>query len=440
MKMLLSLLVLLPLVAAFPVEDAFPMPEAEPSPTKHWGLLVAGSNGWGNYRHQADVCHAYQILHKNGIPDERIVVMMFDDIANNEANPTPGVIINRPNGSDVYHGVPKDYTGKNVNPKNFLNVLSGNKAAMNGIGSGKVIDSGPNDHVFVFFSDHGAKGLIAFMDDMLYAKDLITTLKSMSAAQKFQKLVFYLEACESGSMFENLPNSINIYATTASGPDKSSYACYFDKKRNTYLGDVYSVKWMEDSDKEDLTAETLQKQFKIVKRETNTSVVHQFGDLKFDRDTLNNFQGNGGPSVPGKPLPNVPLDAIDNRDVPLDLLFRRFEKETDPVQKKWLMEQVAELAQMQQGVHSLMYGVTRSLVGENSTMIDSLINTRGRPIKNWDCYKAVTQTYREQCYTISQSHYAWGQVHVLGNLCEMKFGAPRISNRLQVMCSEQRGR
>ena len=40
------------------------------------------------------------------------------------------------------------------------------------------------------------------------------------------------------------------------------------------------------------------------------------------------------------------LDAIDNRDVPLDLLFRRFEKETDPVQKKWLMEQVAELAQV----------------------------------------------------------------------------------------------
>lgn len=26
------------------------------------------------------------------------------------SNPTPGIIINRPNGSDVYHGVPKDYT------------------------------------------------------------------------------------------------------------------------------------------------------------------------------------------------------------------------------------------------------------------------------------------------------------------------------------------
>lgn len=47
-----------------------------------WALLVAGSNGYYNYRHQADVCHAYQILHRNGVPDERIVVMMYDDIAN----------------------------------------------------------------------------------------------------------------------------------------------------------------------------------------------------------------------------------------------------------------------------------------------------------------------------------------------------------------------
>ena len=35
------------------------------------------------YIFQADVCHAYQILHKHGIPDERIVVMMYDDIADN---------------------------------------------------------------------------------------------------------------------------------------------------------------------------------------------------------------------------------------------------------------------------------------------------------------------------------------------------------------------
>lgn len=32
-------------------------------------------------------------------------------IFNVSRNPTPGILINRPNGSDVYKGVPKDYTG-----------------------------------------------------------------------------------------------------------------------------------------------------------------------------------------------------------------------------------------------------------------------------------------------------------------------------------------
>lgn len=56
---------------------------------------------------QADVCHAYQILRKGGLKDENIIVFMYDDIAFNEHNPRPGIIINRPQGEDVYEGVPK---------------------------------------------------------------------------------------------------------------------------------------------------------------------------------------------------------------------------------------------------------------------------------------------------------------------------------------------
>lgn len=79
-----------------------------------WALLVAGSNEYYNYRHQADICHAYHVLRSHGIPESNIVVMMSDDIAHNEENPTPGIIINQPGGKDVYHGVPKDYTGDEV--------------------------------------------------------------------------------------------------------------------------------------------------------------------------------------------------------------------------------------------------------------------------------------------------------------------------------------
>lgn len=49
-----------------------------------WALLVAGSNGWYNYRHQADVAHAYHTLQQHGVQAENIVTMMYDDIANNQ--------------------------------------------------------------------------------------------------------------------------------------------------------------------------------------------------------------------------------------------------------------------------------------------------------------------------------------------------------------------
>lgn len=56
---------------------------------------------------QADVCHAYQLLKKGGLKDENIIVFMYDDIAFDKNNFRPGVIINKPNGEDVYKGVPK---------------------------------------------------------------------------------------------------------------------------------------------------------------------------------------------------------------------------------------------------------------------------------------------------------------------------------------------
>ena len=41
-----------------------------------WAVIAAGSAGFYNYRHQADACHAYQIMLKSGVPAENIILMM----------------------------------------------------------------------------------------------------------------------------------------------------------------------------------------------------------------------------------------------------------------------------------------------------------------------------------------------------------------------------
>jgi len=86
-------------------------------------------------------------------------------------------------------------------------------------------------------------------------------------------MVLYIEACESGSMFEGiLASDINVYAITASNAVESSWGtyCYPDDQvngvhMNSCLGDLFSVNWMEDADKSDPSTETLDQQFEKVK-------------------------------------------------------------------------------------------------------------------------------------------------------------------------------
>ena len=53
----------------------------------------------------------------------------------------------------------QDYTGDDVHAKNFLAAILGDKTAITG-GSGKVVDSGPNDHIFIYYTDHGGPGVL----------------------------------------------------------------------------------------------------------------------------------------------------------------------------------------------------------------------------------------------------------------------------------------
>lgn len=128
-----------------------------------------------------------------------------------------------------------------------------------------MLKSNDKSKVFINFVDHGATGLVAFPSQMLYADDLNSALLYMSENKMYEQLVYYLEACESGSMFEGLlPDNLNIYATTAANAMESSYAAYCSPDDvvngvhiGSCLGDQYSVSWMEDTDAKDISSETL---------------------------------------------------------------------------------------------------------------------------------------------------------------------------------------
>ncbi|KDD72820.1 C13 peptidase, partial [Helicosporidium sp. ATCC 50920] len=276
-----------------------------------WAVLVAGSMGWGNYRHQADVAHAYQVLRKGGIKEDRIITLMYNDVANNAANPHPGKLFNKPGGGDVYDGVVVDYEGEHVTAATFMAVLAGDKSKVSNTtgSSGRVLDSKAEDHVFVYFSDHGAPGIISMpVGPFVYADQLLSTLRARHAANGFGSMVLYIEACESGSMFEGLlEEDLNIWAVTAANGKESSWGTYCPGQDpspppefTTCLADLFSAAWMEDAEDSDACQETLQKQFDNVRLRTsqnNTyaqgSHVQHFGTLEMGENHTSAFLGSG---------------------------------------------------------------------------------------------------------------------------------------------------
>ena len=146
--------------------------------------------------------------------------MMYDDIAYSSLNPTPGIVINELNGENLYtDDVEKDYIGDDVSPENFVGVLLKDPKLISR--GKKVLNSTAEDFVFVYFTDHGAQSLVHFPKDILHASKLKDTLIQMKASNSFDKMVIYMEACNSGSMFvDDMNPKNNIFAVTSTNPDE----------------------------------------------------------------------------------------------------------------------------------------------------------------------------------------------------------------------------
>ncbi|XP_009794187.2 vacuolar-processing enzyme-like [Nicotiana sylvestris] len=439
----------------------------EQSTGTKWAVLVAGSNGWWNYRHQADVCHAYQLLKKGGLKDENIIVFMYDDIANNTENPRPGVLINNPHGQDVYQGVPKDYVGEDVNADNFFNVILANKSGITG-GSGKILDSGPNDNIFIYYTDHGGPGIVSMPTGLVYANDLINVLKKKHASGTYSKMVFYLEACESGSMFDGLlPQGLNIYVTTASKPDENSWGTYCGLGRGACLvecpppefdgvclGDLYSVAWMEDSDVQDRQTTTLDNQYDRIANRTAANLTHgshvmQYGDMELSVDALFQYMGSVSTSHSPAPCPMAsapsPMDAasfltsseiVDQRDTDLFYLTSKYQGAPEGTNEEFeanrkLNEVVAQRSQVDNNVKrlgELLFGV------EKGNEVLQSVRPAGTPlVDDWDCLKSYVKTFEAHCGKLT----AYGKKHVRGiaNICNAGIESEQMAAATAKACS-----
>jgi len=296
-----------------------------------WVVLVAGSNGWGNYRHQASVYHAYQLAHKANIPDEHIIVMHYDDLANSKSNPFPGQVFNEiydPQGQNwnVYEGVPKDYTGNDCNLKNFLAVMKGEETST----GGKTLKSDKNSNVFMYYDDHGNSGLIALpTGELIYDSDITDILKVWQDKAMFKQLVFFMSACYSGSMWYKQEIPENMYVVSSAPIDASSYACLRDPTLGTFVTSCWPHGWLHsvDVNGDDGTFETIFADSFYYAKNNSPTLPCQYGDLDMKKLTWGDLVGRSSKSSRRAPKAiGKDETAVPQYDVPYVLAREAYKK------------------------------------------------------------------------------------------------------------------
>lgn len=412
---------------------------------ENYAVLVAGSKDFVNYRHQSNVYHNYKVLVEKGFKKENIIVMAYDDIANNSRNPFKGQVFNKPNGPDVYGGIQIDYKGVDVTPDNFVHVLLGEEEAVQGIGTGRVLKSTNEDNVYLLFDDHGGDNVIAFPKSVMYQNTLNAALQKMYDTGKYKQMVFYMEACHSGSMFNDgkLPNNTKIFVTTSANPHESSYGTYCgaDAKVNgtsigACLGGQYATSWLEELDElEDWSSVTLAEQYQHIVKKTTKSNPSNYGDLSFQDLPLSDFftatQGNK------KKTYQYFLGLLDDIADALDEPEREYEMVNEENMKLYYLKQLAIQSNDIKDVQA--YEKEVELTARTKFIFDMFkkeFDLEDKRVSNdidFDCYKQTVDNYEKLCgFDVDRDIYYFTH---FANFCTKKISSWKAYHALDEICS-----
>ncbi|CDY22666.1 BnaC08g43000D [Brassica napus] len=152
--------------------------------TNNWAVLVCTSRFWFNYRHMANTLSLYRTVKRLGIPDERIILMLADDMACNSRNQYPAQVFNNEN-----HQI--NLYGDNVE----LKISCGDEGS----------------HILLYMTGHGADAV-----------------KQMKEKRRYG---FRVYTCQAATLFNQL-QSPGVLAIGSSLKGENSYSHHL----NSYIG------------------------------------------------------------------------------------------------------------------------------------------------------------------------------------------------------------
>ncbi|KAI5078499.1 hypothetical protein GOP47_0006170 [Adiantum capillus-veneris] len=208
--------------------------------TNTWAVLVCTSRFWFNYRHMANTLSLYRTVKRLGIPDNRIILMLADDMACNARNSYPAQVFNNENHQINLYGdnVEVDYRGYEVTVENFLRVLTGRHDSA--VPRSKRLLSDEGSHILLYMTGHGGDQFLKFQDsEEIQSHDLADAIEQMREKKRFKELLVMVDTCQAATLYSQL-YSPGVLAIGSSRKGQNSYSHHLDSEVGVSVVDRFT--------------------------------------------------------------------------------------------------------------------------------------------------------------------------------------------------------
>jgi GPI-anchor transamidase subunit K len=205
-------------------------------------VILSTSRFWFNYRHVINALSIYDLIRRNGIRDENIILMLADDIPINARNPRKNYMHYydyHPQRPSLIHSETQiDYRGDDVTVDNLRRVMLGR-----GLPNGKrVLHTNNSSRVLLYWTGHGGDSFFKFQDvEEITSMDIRLILREM----KFHSLLFLADTCQAFTLGNQLQDIPNVYFIGSSLVHENSYAHHTNRDLGLAVIERYTFALME---------------------------------------------------------------------------------------------------------------------------------------------------------------------------------------------------
>merc|ERR1712232_451528 len=259
----------------------------------------------------------------------------------------------------------------------------------------------------------------------------------------YKELLFYLEACESGSIFNNLLKEPNAKAATAANPKESSWGWYCastnmggdlvdGKAIGSCLGDEFSVRWMEDTDAANMQMETVGQQFSKVKAAVNKSHVQEYGVSALDSEPIGNFQGTLGALSTETVSARLEGDGVNSRQVEVHQAYWSVLRAETAATRKTAEKDLAAILARRRASDVKFAKIASEACTGDEVKAEEMLEGPVEAITNVACHKAAVTSFEYSCGSFDDYSIRYSRLFV--NLCESGMDQNTVVAAIKRVC------